>query len=203
MVAKHRQQQAPSGHGTAENKERVFPCWHECWWNHHYTTLAWLSICPVSHTHFHISLLKPPSMLFLFLKSHGSIHSSMPFTLHAYYFTTTTIIPTFSIIPKMPIKHFFFHLILSLPLISHFLFHTIPPVVNIVNVLTQFFSFYPMHGSTFNRPYTIIPWDPNSQPVFTIILLAPLFVSHSCHFPVLIEMEQFHWCLQGCKYSYQ
>ena len=126
-----------------------------------------------------------------FFKSHGSIHSSIPFTLHAYYFTTTTIIPTFSIIPKMPIKHLF-HFILSLPLISHFLFHTIPTVVNIVNVLTQFFSFYPMHGSTFNRPYTIIPWDPNSQPVFTIILLAPLFVSHSCHFPVLIEMEQFH-----------
>ena len=67
MAAKHRQQQAPSGHGTAENKERAFPCWHECWWNHHYPTLAWLSICPVSHTHFHISLLKPPSVL-LFLQ---------------------------------------------------------------------------------------------------------------------------------------
>ena len=55
-------------------------------------------------TTFILAFSNLPACCFFF-KSHGSIHSPMPFTLHAYYFTTTTIIPTFSIIPKMPIKH--------------------------------------------------------------------------------------------------
>ena len=47
-------------------------------------------------TTFILAFSNLPACCFFF-KSHGSIHSSMPFTLHAYYFTTTTIIPTFSI----------------------------------------------------------------------------------------------------------